>query len=230
MRKPSRNDSIASAPAALYRTERGKTLAEDVLAFVRDAWGVTVPRNIHLMCFGFPVPGLTDYVKSARTFALLTPSFIGPVPWREGGVNKSAVVDEAKLAVRAGCFDRALVFHTVEHLEDPVSFLEELWRVIAPGGRVIFLLPKGGATLSPFKFKSLLADKGFMPAALGGALFGIGGGPGKPKAAGLFRSLNPKSGLLGAAYFLIEADKRQDNFGAEKAPGVKAIRARPIPS
>jgi len=241
MPRPRRSDSDArnrapgeASAAALdgfYATARGKALAEDVLAFVKTAWGRSAPRTLHFLGFGFPPPALKSWVQSARTFALLTPPFIGPVPWREGGVNKSAVVDEARLAIRESCFDRVLVFHAIEHMDDPVSFLEEIWRVTAPGGRAIFLLPRRGGAFSPSRFKAFLSAKGFMPAGQGGALFGLAGNEkDKPKLCGLFKALNPKSGLFGAAYYLIEAEKRQDDFGAAKVRALKAIRARPIPS
>ena len=222
---------LAAGLASFYKTARGKALAADTLAFVRDAWGKSRPSNLHFMCFGFPPPGLKDFVKRARSFALLTPSVVGPLPWPARGVNQSAMVDEARLALRAGCFDRVLVFHALEHLADPVSFLEEIWLVSAPGGRAIFLVPKGRGLLSPSGFKTFLAGKGFMPAAQAGALFGLPGNDRhKPMLSGLLKALNPKFGHMGAAYCLVEAGKRQDNFGARNLRAVKAAHARPIPS
>jgi SAM-dependent methyltransferase len=33
--------------------------------------------------------------------------------------------------------------HVIEHLRDPLPFMEELWRVTAPGGRAVFRCPYG---------------------------------------------------------------------------------------
>lgn len=33
--------------------------------------------------------------------------------------------------------------HVIEHLRDPLPFMEELWRVTAPGGRALFRCPYG---------------------------------------------------------------------------------------
>jgi SAM-dependent methyltransferase len=230
MRTPSRTAHDAPALAAFYGTGRGKALADDALTFIHGQWGASAPRSLHFLCFGFPAPGLKLFVRSARSFVLLTPSFVGAVPWRSDGLNQSAVVDAARLPVREASFDRALVFHTLEHLDDPVSFLEELWRALAPGGRVIFLLPNAASPFSPRTFKTLLAEKGFLPVAQGGALFGLGTRSDGPKAASVLRALNPKSGLFGAAFYLIEAEKRQDNLVAARERAPKTIRARPIPS
>jgi SAM-dependent methyltransferase len=44
-------------------------------------------------------------------------------------------------AFRDGAFDTVLVSHTLEHVSDPLSFMHEVHRVLAPGGSVILWLP-----------------------------------------------------------------------------------------
>jgi len=39
------------------------------------------------------------------------------------------------------CADEAVLSHVLEHFDDPLAVLEEVWRVVRPGGRVLIRTP-----------------------------------------------------------------------------------------
>lgn len=60
-----------------------------------------------------------------------------------------------------GSFDTALASHVIEHLNDPMSFLAECYRVIKPGGRIILITPAIDgfqAALFGRRWRSLIED------------------------------------------------------------------------
>lgn len=218
-------------PRHFYAGEAGRILAVDILSFVRRAWGSQADSQLHFACIGYPVPDLDDYVQSANSFVLLTPSFVGPIPWSSDLVNQSAVVDETHLPVRDACFHRVLAFHTLDQTADPGAFLEELWRVTSPGGRAIVMISKHQPTFSPSRLKKFLLTKGFVPLRQAGALFGCVGNQGRRHGLSrLLKALNSWGGHAGASYFLIEVEKRQGAFVVTSRRAAQSRRMRAIPS
>ena len=65
----------------------------------------------------------------------------GVIHWPKGESNRSALVDELDLPLLESTVDVALVVHGLEHAETPLDTLHEVWRVLAPQGRVILVLP-----------------------------------------------------------------------------------------
>jgi SAM-dependent methyltransferase len=65
----------------------------------------------------------------------------GVIHWPPGAANRSALVDEVDLPLLESMVDVALVVHGLEHAETPLEMLQEVWRVLAPQGRLILVVP-----------------------------------------------------------------------------------------
>ncbi len=50
-------------------------------------------------------------------------------------------MDETELPLRAGMIDRVIAVHLLEMTPDAGEVLREVWRVLAPGGRLICVVP-----------------------------------------------------------------------------------------
>lgn len=61
--------------------------------------------------------------------------------WPMGEPNCSVLVPEFSWPVATGQIDRLLVLHGLETSDHPTDLLDEVWRTLAPGGRVIFVVP-----------------------------------------------------------------------------------------
>ena len=122
-----------------YRTKLGratKTALQDVLV---DLWGDANGQTV--AGFGFAVPVLRPFLgKSARVLSLM-PGQQGVMPWPKGEPNISVLVEETGWPINAGTIDRLVIAHGLETCERPDALLNEIWRVLAPGGSVVFIVP-----------------------------------------------------------------------------------------
>jgi len=91
--------------------------------------------------FGFAHPVLRPFMADARRVISFMPQQQGVVAWPERDGNVSVLVEETNWPLQPGCVDRLIVMHGLETSERPSALLEEIWRVLAPGGRVLFIVP-----------------------------------------------------------------------------------------
>ena len=127
-----------------YASPLGRFARQAILGGVRARWQTL--QGLAVAGVGYPVPYLDELRDQAeRSFALM-PSAQGVVVWPSGGLAAAAVVDPLDLPLRDSVVDRLLVIHALEMSEDPLGLLEELWRILAPGGHLIVVAPnrRGG--------------------------------------------------------------------------------------
>jgi hypothetical protein len=94
--------------------------------------------------FGFAVPLLRPYLAEARRVVALMPGPQGVMPWPAGQPNVSVLCEETLWPLQSGEVDKLVVLHGLETSENPSRLLEECWRVLAPGGHVLFIVPNRG--------------------------------------------------------------------------------------
>jgi SAM-dependent methyltransferase len=166
-----------------YRTGIGRAaqraVRDQVVAFWPPVKGQTV------VGFGFAVPLLRPYLASARRVICLMPGQQGVMAWPVGQPNVSVLCAEAQWPVATGSVDRLLIVHGLETSEHPAAMLEESQRVLAPGGKALFIVPNRSGLWArrdgtPFGFgrpfslgqiESQLRDHGFTPERHVAALF-----------------------------------------------------------
>ncbi len=69
------------------------------------------------------------------------PSAQGVINWSADGGNVAALVHEDMLPLTDASMDRILAIHCLETTANVRDLLRELWRVLAPGGRLIIAVP-----------------------------------------------------------------------------------------
>ncbi len=120
-----------------YATQTGRTAARmlkrqlDTLATANS--GQTV------MGLGYTLPYLPQLDDVLSLSFMLARQ--GVIHWPPGEKNRSALVDELDLPLLESTVDLALVVHGLEHAETPLETLQEIWRVMAPQGRLILVVP-----------------------------------------------------------------------------------------
>lgn len=72
---------------------------------------------------------------------ILMPAEQGAILWPEGQHCATALVPAQMLPLPDGSIDRLLVAHAIEQASQPDAILEEIWRVVAPQGRIILIVP-----------------------------------------------------------------------------------------
>jgi SAM-dependent methyltransferase len=134
---------------------------------------------------GYPTPYLGLFrEESERCFAFM-PAAQGVLKWPTAKPTLATLVDERALPLPDAAVDRILLVHALEMSDDPDALLREVWRVLAPSGRLMVVVPNrrgiwARADSTPFghgrpysrtQIAQLLKRTWFTPTAWGEALF-----------------------------------------------------------
>jgi SAM-dependent methyltransferase len=124
--------------AAFYETPIGQAARRAILRRVKLIWPEV--RGQRLLGFGFAVPYLRTWLGEAERVVALMPAQQGVIVWPPGK-NLSALGDEAAFPFPDAFFDRLFVVHGLEGAEAARPVLRQLWRVLAPEGRMLLVAP-----------------------------------------------------------------------------------------
>lgn len=157
-----------------YRSPLGraaqKVVRGELVRMWRDAKGQTV------VGFGFAVPLLRPFLGQARRVIGLMPGPQGVMPWPAGQRNVSVLCEDRLWPLASGSVDKLVLMHGLETSDYPIALLDECWRVLAPEGRAVFVVPNRAGLWSrsdrtPFGFgrpytmgqlEKQLADSGLI--------------------------------------------------------------------
>ncbi|MCI4645733.1 MAG: methyltransferase domain-containing protein [Hyphomonadaceae bacterium] len=129
-----RQDSVSIE--RFYASALGRAAAWALASRVTDLWQSVDQMN--LLGLGYPLPLLESFADGAKAVAAAFPDTTGHVRWDgTGRGNCTLSAPEARLPFPDGVFDRALVLHALEEAENPRAVCRDLWRVMAPEGRIV---------------------------------------------------------------------------------------------
>jgi SAM-dependent methyltransferase len=166
-----------------YASRLGQCASEAIGMALSSVWS-SIP-NERLVGLGYAVPYLERFMaESERTFAFM-PAGQGAVNWPVTGPSSTALVFDEELPLADSSVDRVLMAHALEYAENPRETLKEMWRVLAPGGRLVIIVPNrrgvwarlektpfgSGRPYSRGQLTALLRETNFTPAASSEALF-----------------------------------------------------------
>jgi len=106
---------------------------------IRARWSDT--RALRLLGIGYATPYLGLFRDEAERCLALMPAPQGVVRWPSTRPALAALVEEDALPLTDSAVDRVLLVHALEMSSDPVELLREVWRVLAPGGRLLAVVP-----------------------------------------------------------------------------------------
>jgi SAM-dependent methyltransferase len=167
-----------------YRTQLGRAVQRNLRDSVRAMWPDV--SGLALLGFGFAAPFLRPLMAEADRTLCLMPAQQGVCSWPAEGPNVSVLTDETQWPLPAGFADRIVIAHGLETCERPDALLEEIHRVLAPGGRAIFIAPNRtglwarsdatpfgyGRPYSKGQLDSVLRDHDFQVERFDAALYG----------------------------------------------------------
>ncbi|WP_299753453.1 hypothetical protein [uncultured Boseongicola sp.] len=122
-----------------YRTQLGRGAQAAIRAQVTTLWPEAKGQNV--AGFGFAAPLLRPYLSEARRVTALMPGQQGVMPWPAGMANVSVLCEETQWPVETDSIHKLIVMHGLEASEHPIELLEECYRVLAPEGRALFIVP-----------------------------------------------------------------------------------------
>lgn len=134
---------------------------------------------------GYPTPYLGLFRENCERCIAFMPAAQGVLKWPTARPTLATLVDEFSLPLPDAAVDRILLVHALEMSDDPEGLLREVWRVLAPSGRVMAVIPNRrgvwtrtdntpfghGRPYSRSQITQLLRQTWFTPTAWGEALF-----------------------------------------------------------
>lgn len=134
---------------SFYGGALGHSAQRSILNPVRQRWDSVA--GLAVLGLGFATPYL-DALREDGPERMLSfmPGAQGVVAWPADGLSASSLVEPADLPLRDSTFDRVIVAHALEMSEAPADLLMELWRVLAPGGRLLCIVPNRSGVWSRF--------------------------------------------------------------------------------
>ena len=166
-----------------YATPLGAAARLMIARKLDEAWG---PANgLDVLGVGYATPYLEAFRERGRRAVAAMPAGQGVEVWPAEGRVLSCLADEAALPFPNALFDRVLVVHALEEAADPLAQMREVWRVLAPAGRVIVAAANrrgfwAGAESTPFghgrpftrrQLEDLVREAELHPLAWSRALF-----------------------------------------------------------
>jgi len=128
----------AAGLASFYEAPMGQVTRRLVLRRLRLAWPDLSGQRV--LGYGFAVPYLRALQSEAERVVAVVPAQHGAVAW-PGHQPLAALADEEQLPFPDALFDRILMIHGLEQAESSRQLLRQIWRVLAPGGRLLLIAP-----------------------------------------------------------------------------------------
>jgi SAM-dependent methyltransferase len=123
-----------------FYAERLGTVARRLIAErLRRRWPTVAGESV--LGIGFATPYLADFAVEAERVLAFMPAAQGVVNWPPDGPNRAALVADDSLPLPDSSIDRVIAIHSLEMSANAADHLREIWRVLAPGGRVIVIVP-----------------------------------------------------------------------------------------
>jgi SAM-dependent methyltransferase len=94
-------------------------------------------QGLRVLGLGYPTPYLGLFREDAERCIAMMPAAQGVLKWPTARPTLATLVDDRSLPLPDAAVDRILMVHALEMSDDPEALLREVWRVLAPSGRVI---------------------------------------------------------------------------------------------
>jgi SAM-dependent methyltransferase len=125
-----------TALAQFYASPAGAKLVAALSLLVTPL--LRLRSSDRLLGFGFAQPFLPT---EGPLVVQACPALQGVMRWPSDAPNRSCLVDDKHLPFTDALFDQVLLVHGLEYVEPARGLLRELWRVLAPGGQLLLLVP-----------------------------------------------------------------------------------------
>lgn len=206
---------------AFYSSPLGEVARRYIGRTILERWENCV--GLSLMGLGYAPPYFAPFRERAMRVVAFMPAEQGVTNWPTSGAIASALVDPILLPLPDASIDRALLVHMLEMSDQPRLLLEEIWRVLAPGGRMILVVPNRGGVWARFdrtpfghglpysrsQLRELLRETDFLPIHWAEALYAPPFmRPFLLRTSAAFETMGSRLALPGSGVHLVEATKQ----------------------
>ena len=141
-----------------YVTPLGQIVRRILLARLRTRWRRVEGETV--IGLGFATPYLGAFRGEALRVGAFMPVQQGALAWPHDAARQAVLVEEDELPLSDSSVDKLLAIHCLESAERVGPMLREIWRVLAPQGRIILVVPSRASLMCVSFLKSPCA----MPA------------------------------------------------------------------
>jgi len=152
---------------------------EQIMGLAGDVTGRRV------LGLGFATPYLRFTLDRAERVLAFMPARQGASAWPREGPSHTALCDPLEMPLTDAAVDLTVMVHALEHISDAEELMRELWRVTAPNGHLVIVVPRRrgiwaqrdttpfgtGNPYSAGQLEKLLRDHSFVPEAWRDGLF-----------------------------------------------------------
>lgn len=122
-----------------YSGPLGGVASRSLGAAIANVWPEAAGER--LAGLGYCIPWLDGYREKSERVLSLMPAAQGAIEWPQNGMSATALVYAEELPLADSSLDRLMMVHMLEHAENPGDTLGEAWRVLAPGGKLLIVVP-----------------------------------------------------------------------------------------
>jgi SAM-dependent methyltransferase len=122
-----------------YQSPLGQVACRALGRAIAARWGRL--NGLHVMALGYGVPYLEPVLGKAERVIAAMPEKQGVIHWPTHGPSATVLVVNTSLPFADQSLDRVLLIHSIENEESPPDLLDEIWRVLSPGGSVLVVVP-----------------------------------------------------------------------------------------
>ncbi|MFG1299419.1 methyltransferase domain-containing protein [Xanthobacter sp. V3C-3] len=141
--------------------------------------------GLRVLGLGYATPYLGVFREEAERCIAVMPAAQGVVRWPSAAPTLATLADETLLPLPTASMDRVVAVHALEMTPNAAEMLGEVWRVLAPGGRLLAVVPNrrgvwarldttpfgNGRPFSRGQVVSLLREAMFTPVGWNEALY-----------------------------------------------------------
>lgn len=121
-----------------YNGKTGRVARRVIKQHLGEMWPDV--NGLSLVGMGYSLPYLPAYEDGAERLCALMSAEIGVHHW-PSGANKTVLIESNSIPLEASSVDRVLAIHHLEYTDNIKHSLEEVWRILKPGGRMIIVVP-----------------------------------------------------------------------------------------
>jgi SAM-dependent methyltransferase len=122
-----------------YETSLGRAAQRHLRRAIHKFWPSVA--GLSVLGVGYPIPYLGGFGDAVPPVIVAMPPQQGVTFWPEAGPGRGTLAEMDELPFADCSFDRIVMVHGLEALEQRRTVLRELWRVLAPTGRIIVAVP-----------------------------------------------------------------------------------------
>ena len=118
-----------------YASPLGQAACRSLTRAISARWSKLT--GLHVMGLGYGVPYLDAFLGKAERVIAAMPEKQGVIHWPPHSPSATVLVVNTLLPFADQSLDRVLLVHSIETEESPADLLDEVWRVLSPGGSVL---------------------------------------------------------------------------------------------